>query len=95
MKPCKWYKRLINVIIDFFTIELFTMIFLTIIKAIGINVKFKIEIGILEIYYISLLSFLIIFIVYYYIFEAIYGRTLDKIITKTRVFLLNNNHENT
>ena len=89
MKPSKWYKRLINVIVDFFTIEIITIIFLSILKLIGINVEQKTEIvQNTDLYTFSFLTFLFIFFVYYYFFELITGKTLGKLITGSKVVFI-------
>jgi len=90
MKSCKWYKRLINVIIDFFTIEFITLILLSIFKLIGMNIEQKIEIGQnIEFYSFSFFTFIFTFLFYYYIFELFTGKTLGKLITNSKVIVCN------
>lgn len=89
MKPSKWYKRLINVIVDFFSIEFITMIFLSVLKLFGINVEQKIEIAQNTYFYtFSFLTFIFIYFAYYYFFELITGKTLGKLITGSKVVVI-------
>lgn len=97
MKTCKWYKRLFNVIIDFFAIEFITLIILSIFRGTEITVEQKINISDhIELYTFSFFTFLFVFIFYYFLFEYFTGKTLGKLITKSRVIVNNrkNNKKN-
>lgn len=90
MEPSKWYKRLINAIIDFFVIQFITMSVLSFLKFIGINVEQKMEIGQnIDFYTFSFLTFFLTFLFYYYFFELLTGKTLGKLITGSRVIVTN------
>jgi uncharacterized RDD family membrane protein YckC len=86
MKVAKWHVRLLNFVIDFFTIELITLIILSILKAFNFKVEQKlIFANNIEFYSVSFLIFLFAFLTYYYLFEFLTGKTLGKIITKSRI----------
>lgn len=86
MKPCKWYKRLINFIVDLFIIEFITMIVLSTLILLGFNISTKIMVTDNTVIYIfSMLVFIIVAFIYYYIFEVFGGVTIGKLITKTKV----------
>ena len=72
MKTCKWYKRLFNVIIDFFAIEFITLITLSIFKGAGITVEQKINISDhIELYTISFFTFLLVFVFYNFLLNIL------------------------
>lgn len=80
------YKRLINFLIDTIVILLFFILIILLFYKILNIAKLEIE---LEIHN---WHFFVIYNLYYVFFEKITGKTLGKIITKTKVVTMNSEH---
>lgn len=84
--PASKTKRFINLIIDYFATILFGFIF-------GLGIAFLGFNDFLQKTNENILGFLVVFL-YYLFFESIFGKTVGKLITRTRVISLDNNKAN-
>lgn len=86
MTACKWFRRLVNLFIDIFSIEIISIIVMSLLKLMRIDINHKFMIGNnVSIYYTSFSIFLLVFMIYYFMLEYFTGKTFGKLITRTQV----------